>query len=317
MLTTTSQTTVPTARVAGRVRRAVPTSAHSTAARGARYLVLPALLFSIVLTQIPFLLTIVFSTLNWNQLRPDEIGFTGFSNYTAVFSSPEFVQSLWATVTITGSSVILSLLLGMGLALLMDRTFPGRAIARTLVITPFLVMPAAAALIWKWSMFDATSGILNWALSLVGAPPVAWNTDMPAATVIILLTWQFTPFMMLILLAGLQSQSREVLEAAAMDGAGALRVFGAITLPHLRPYVDIAVLLGTVMLIQVFDPVAIMTKGTGGSKTLPYLLYERAFIGLDVGQAAAFGVITVIITIVVATVALRTLFKVFMNGGTR
>jgi sorbitol/mannitol transport system permease protein len=234
-----------------------------------------------------------------------------------VFSSPEFVQSLWATVTITGSSVILSLLLGMGLALLMDRTFPGRAIARTLVITPFLVMPAAAALIWKWSMFDATSGILNWALSLVGAPPVAWNTDMPAATVIILLTWQFTPFMMLILLAGLQSQSREVLEAAAMDGAGALRVFGAITLPHLRPYVDIAVLLGTVMLIQVFDPVAIMTKGTGGSKTLPYLLYERAFIGLDVGQAAAFGVITVIITIVVATVALRTLFKVFMNGGTR
>jgi sorbitol/mannitol transport system permease protein len=78
MLTTTSQTTVPTARVAGRVRRAVPTSAHSTAARGARYLVLPALLFSIVLTQIPFLLTIVFSTLNWNQLRPDEIGFTGF-----------------------------------------------------------------------------------------------------------------------------------------------------------------------------------------------------------------------------------------------
>jgi sorbitol/mannitol transport system permease protein len=279
--------------------------------------VLPALLFSIVLTQIPFLLTIVFSTLNWNQLRPDEIGFTGFSNYTAVFASPEFVQSLWATVTITGSSVILSLLLGMGLALLMDRTFPGRAIARTLVITPFLVMPAAAALIWKWSMFDATSGILNWALGLVGAPPVAWNTDLPAVTVVVLLTWQFTPFMMLILLAGLQSQSKEVLEAAAMDGAGAFRVFGAITLPHLRPYVDIAVLLGTVMLIQVFDPVAIMTKGTGGSKTLPYLLYERAFIGLDVGQAAAFGVITVIITIVVATVALRTLFKVFMNGGTR
>ena len=121
----------------------------------------------------------------------------------------------------------------------------------------------------------------------------------------------------IILLAGLQSQSKEVIEAAAMDGAGAFRVFGAITLPHLRPYIDIAVLLGTVMLIQVFDPVAIMTKGTGGSKTLPYLLYERAFIGLDVGQAAAFGVITVIITIVVATVALRTLFKVFMNGGTR
>jgi sorbitol/mannitol transport system permease protein len=279
--------------------------------------VLPALLFSIVLTQIPFLLTIVFSTLNWNQLRPDEIRFTGLGNYAAVFSSPEFLQSLWATVSITASSVVLSLVLGMVLALLLDRAFPGRALARTLVITPFLVMPAAAALVWKWSMFDANAGILNWVLSVVGLPPVAWNTDLPTVTVIILLTWQFTPFMMLILLAGLQSQSKEVLEAAAMDGAGAVRVFGAITLPHLRQYVDIAVLLGTVMLIQVFDPVAIMTKGTGGSKTLPYLLYERAFIGLDVGQAAAFGVITVLITIVVATVALRTLFKVFMNGGTR
>lgn len=288
-----------------------------TAARQARLLVLPALIFSIVLTQIPFLVTIVFSTLKWNQLRPDEIRFAGFDNYAAVFTGPEFVQSLWATVSITGSSVILSLVFGLLLALLLDRTFPGRALARTLIITPFLVMPAAAALIWKWSMLDANVGVVNWALSLVGVPPVAWNTDVPVATIIILLTWQFTPFMMLILLAGLQSQSREVLEAASVDGAGPIRVFGAITLPHLRQYIDIAVLLGAIMLLQVFDPVAIMTKGTGGTKTLPYLLYERAFIGLDVGQAAAFGVITVAITIVVATLALRTLFKVFMNGGAR
>jgi sorbitol/mannitol transport system permease protein len=288
-----------------------------SAARQARLLVLPALIFSIVLTQIPFLVTIVFSTLKWNQLRPDEIRFAGFDNYAAVFTGPEFVQSLWATVSITGSSVILSLVFGLLLALLLDRTFPGRALARTLIITPFLVMPAAAALIWKWSMLDANVGVVNWALSLVGVPPVAWNTDVPVATIIILLTWQFTPFMMLILLAGLQSQSREVLEAASVDGAGPFRVFGAITLPHLRQYIDIAVLLGAIMLLQVFDPVAIMTKGTGGTKTLPYLLYERAFIGLDVGQAAAFGVITVAITIVVATLALRTLFKVFMNGGAR
>ncbi|MDZ4045065.1 MAG: sugar ABC transporter permease [Rhodoglobus sp.] len=288
-----------------------------SAARQARLLVLPALIFSIVLTQIPFLVTILFSTLKWNQLRPDEIRFAGFDNYAAVFTGPEFVQSLWATVSITGSSVILSLVFGLLLALLLDRTFPGRALARTLIITPFLVMPAAAALIWKWSMLDANVGVVNWALSLVGVPPVAWNTDVPVATIIILLTWQFTPFMMLILLAGLQSQSREVLEAASVDGAGPFRVFGAITLPHLRQYIDIAVLLGAIMLLQVFDPVAIMTKGTGGTKTLPYLLYERAFIGLDVGQAAAFGVITVAITIIVATLALRTLFKVFMNGGAR
>jgi sorbitol/mannitol transport system permease protein len=132
-----------------------------------------------------------------------------------------------------------------------------------------------------------------------------------------MLTWQYTPFMMLILLAGLQSQSREVLEAASVDGAGAWRTFQWITLPHLRQYVEIAVLLGTIMLLQVFDPIAIITKGTGGTKTLSYLLYERAFVGLNVGEAAAYGVVTVLLTIVVATVALRNLFKVFMDGGDR
>ena len=131
------------------------------------------------------------------------------------------------------------------------------------------------------------------------------------------LTWQYTPFMMLILLAGLQSQPGDVLEAAAVDGAGPVRTFITMTLPHLRQYVELAVLLGTIMLLQVFDPIAIMTRGTGGTKTLSYLLYERAFVGLEIGEAAAYGVLTVIITIIVATVALRTLFKIFQTEGAR
>lgn len=286
-------------------------------ARQARALVMPALFFSIALTQIPFLVTIYFSFLDWNQLRPADIEFTWFSNYVGVFTGSEFGSSLFATVTITGSAVILSLLLGLLFAILLDRKFLGRGVVRTLMITPFLIMPAAASLIWKWSMLDANVGMVNVGLNLIGLPSVAWNTEFPALTIVILLTWQFTPFMMLILLAGLQSQSREVLEAASVDGAGPLRTFQSMTLPHLRQYIEIATLLGGIMLLQVFDPIAIMTKGTGGTKTLSYLLYERAFIGLDVGQAAAYGVVTVIITIVVATIALRTLFRVFMEGGTR
>lgn len=283
----------------------------------ARSLILPALIFALILTQIPFLVTIYFSMLNWNQLYPNEIGFNWFANYVTVFTGPDFLSSLFATVLITGSSVILSLLFGLGFAILLDRKFPGQTLARTLLITPFLIMPAAAALIWKWSMLDANVGMINYALTSLGLPAIAWNTDLPAVTIIMLLTWQYTPFMMLILLAGLQSQSREVLEAASVDGSGAFRTFQWITLPHLRQYIEIATLLGSIMLLQVFDPIAIMTKGTGNTKTLSYLLYERAFIGLDVGQAAAFGVVTVVITILVATIALRTLFKVFMNGGDR
>ena len=295
--------------------RIVPSTKRKS--RVARGLVLPALIVSIALTQIPFLVTIIVSFTNWNQLRPDETGFAGLNNYFTIFANGDFLSSLWATVSITGSSVILALALGLGFALLMDRHFLGQGIARTLLITPFLVMPAAASLLWKFLMLDVNNGAVNVALNAVGLPSVAWNTDLPPVTIVILMTWQFTPFMMLILLAGLQSQSKEVLEAASVDGAGPVRTFRYMTLPHLRQYIEIAVLLGGIMLLQLFDPIAIMTKGTGGTKTLPYLLYERAFIGLDIGQAAAFGVVTVIITLAVASIALRSLFKVFVEGKVR
>lgn len=282
-----------------------------------RALLWPALTVSIILTQIPFVVTIYFSTQNWNLLRPGQRSFVGLDNYVRVITDGTFLSSAFATVLITGTSVILSLVLGMLFAVLLDRQFLGRGIARTLMITPFLVMPAAAALIWKWSILDASTGMLNWFLGLVGISPVAWNTDLPVVTIIMVLTWQYTPFMMLILLAGLQSQSREVLEAASVDGAGPFRTFTLITLPHMRQYIEIGVLLASIMLLQVFDPIAIMTRGAGGTKTLSYLLYERAFVGLEIGEAAAYGVITVILTIAVALVALRTLFKIFSNDGIR
>lgn len=280
-----------------------------------RAMLWPALATSIVLTQIPFVMTIYYSLQSWNMLRPGDRGFAGLDNYAHVLRDGSFLSSLGATVAVTGTSVVLSTLLGLLFAVLLDRNFLGRGVARTLMITPFLVMPAAAALVWKWSILDAATGMANWGLGLVGLPPVAWNTEVPIVTIILVLTWQYTPFAMLILLAGLQAQNKDVLEAAAVDGAGPLRTFGSITLPHLRQYVEIAVLLASIMLLQVFDPIAIMTRGTGGTKTLSYLLYERAFIGLEVGEAAAYGVMTVLVTIVVASVALRTLFKVFSTEG--
>ncbi|KRE59372.1 sugar ABC transporter permease [Nostocoides sp. Soil756] len=285
--------------------------------RAARGLLAPAVLFLVLLTQIPFLVTIGFSLVKWNLLYPQDRGFTGLDNYATALTSGALGPSILATVLITALSVILSVLFGLLFALLLDRPFRGRALARTLMITPFLVMPAAAALIWKYSMFDTNIGILNWVSRSLHLPVLAWSTDHPLLTVVTVLTWQFTPFMMLILLAGLQGQDKGILEAAQVDGAGTWRTFTWITLPHLRMYVEIGVLLGAVIILQVFDPIAILTKGTGGTKTLAYLLYERAFIGLDVGEAAAYGVVTVILTIIVATVALRTLFKVFMAGGSR
>ena len=282
-----------------------------------RFLLLPAVIFLILLTQIPFVTTIGYSLTDWNLLYPEDREFAGLDNYTSALTSGDLWPSIKATVLITALSVTLAVLFGLLFAVLLDRQFRGRALARTLMITPFLIMPAAASLIWKYSIFDTNIGMINWGLRSVGAPVVSWSTEHPMASVVIVLTWQFTPFMMLILLAGLQGQDKGILEAAMVDGAGPWRTFTWITLPHLRMYIEIGVLLGSVIIIQVFDPIAILTKGTGGTKTLAYLLYERAFIGLDIGQAAAYGVVTVILTIIVATIALKSVFKVFMAGGSR
>jgi sorbitol/mannitol transport system permease protein len=279
-----------------------------------RKLLAPALIFSITLTQIPFLVTIYFSLMQWNLLKPQDKAFAGVDNYIYVFKTGDLLPAVIATVGLTAFSVISSLLVGLFFAVLLDRKFTGQSIARTLVITPFLIMPAASALIWKYSMFDTNIGVINFVVQKLGFSAIGWSTQYPYLSVIILLTWQFAPFMMLILLSGLQSQSSEVLEAASVDRAGVWRTFAFITLPHLRQYIEIAILLGTIMLLQAFDPIAIMTKGTGGTKTLAYLLYERAFVGMNVGQAAAYGVVTVILTIVVATISLRSLFKVFISG---
>jgi sorbitol/mannitol transport system permease protein len=282
-----------------------------------RALLWPALVAAIVLTQIPFLATVYFSTQRWNLLRPDDRGFAGFDNYAKVFSGSELYNSLEATFVITGTSVLLSLVFGLGLALLLNRTFFGRGVARTLLITPFLVMPAAASLAWKWNLMDANFGLFRWVMNSLGFDAIQWNTDVPVISVILVLVWQFMPFMMLILLAGLQSQDSDILEAAALDGAGKIKIFFLMTMPHLRQYIEIGVLLGTILLLATFDPIFILTGGSGGTKTLPVLLYEKAFIALEVGQAAAYGVITVILTIIFATLLLRTVFRIFSQQGVR
>jgi sorbitol/mannitol transport system permease protein len=286
-------------------------------ARRRRLPLLPALLFMIVVTQIPFVFTIIFSFQSWNLIRPGSQKWVWFSNYVSVFTDTAALQALLTEVLMTASAVIISLVLGVGLAVLLDRKFPGRGVVRTLLISPFLIMPTVAGLLWKTTMLDPVYGILNYLLGLVGAGPVDFVSSYPMASVITVLVWEWTPFMMLICLAGLQSQSGEVLEAAGMDGAGPLRTFLSITLAHLRSYLELGGLLGAIYLINTFDVIYMMTQGGPGTATtnLPFYIYQRAFLGFDIGQASALGVVTVIGTIIVATVALRTLFSVFSAAG--
>lgn len=276
---------------------------------------LPALIFTIIATQIPFLITIWYSLRSWNLLNPDSDVFVGFRNYIGIFTDSTFRQVAMNSVLYTLGCVMLAMLLGIGLALLLDRKFIGQGVVRTMLITPFLIMPVVSAILWSISMFNPSYGLVNWIIGLVGISPVAWTSQFPFLSVLIALVWQWTPFMMLLVLAGLQSQPKDVLEAAQMDGASALHTFFYITIPHLRRYIELGVLLGAIYVVNTFDQIYLMTAGGPGTQSanLPYYIYQRAFLGFDIGQAAAMGVVVVIATIVIAIVALRLIFKSFMS----
>ncbi|WP_158880456.1 carbohydrate ABC transporter permease [Amycolatopsis anabasis] len=275
---------------------------------------LPALIFTIAVTQIPFLLTVFYSLQSWNLVRPGSRHFVGLRNYVDVFADSQFRGAMLNTVVLTVVCVLISMLLGLGLALLLDRKFLGRGVVRTLLITPFLILPAAGALLWKTTMFDPTYGLLN----VVFGGNTDWLSEFPLASVMAQIVWQWTPFMMLLILAGLQAQSTEVLEAAQVDGAGRWRTFASITLPQLSRYLQLAVLLGAIYIVNSFDAIFLMTQGGPGtaSTNLPYYIYQRAFEGFDVGQSSAMGVIVVALTLIVATFALRLMFRTFdVSGG--
>ncbi len=274
---------------------------------------LPALIFTIAITQAPFVVTVWYSLQSWNLVRPGSEQFVGLSNYVDVFADSQFRNAAINTIVITGSCVVVSLLLGLAFAVLLDHEFVGRGVVRTLLITPFLVMPVAGALLWKTTMFDPVFGIVNFVLSPFGVGDIDWVSQYPMFSVVTALVWQWTPFMMLLLLAGLQSQSKEVLEAAQVDGATPLRTFVSVTLPHLRRFIELSVLLGAIYVVNTFDQIYMMTQGGPGTATsnLPFYIYQRAFLGFDVGQAAAMGVVVVVGTIIVATFALRLIFTSF------
>jgi sorbitol/mannitol transport system permease protein len=284
----------------------------STAAKR-RLPLLPALVFVIAVTQLPFLLTVFYSFQSWNLVRPGSRHFVGLQNYVDVFSDTTFLVALLNTVVLTVVCVFVALLLGLGLAILLDRKFFGRGVVRTLLITPFLILPAAGALLWKTTMFDPTYGLLHF----VFGTDVDWLSEFPLAAVMAQIVWQWTPFMMLLILAGLQSQSKEVLEAANVDGAGRWRTFVSITLPHLSRFLQLATLLGAIYIVNSFDAIFLMTQGGPGtaSTNLPYYIYQRAFEGFDVGQSSAMGVVVVILTMIVATFALRLMFRTFSVSG--
>lgn len=274
-------------------------------ARGKRvWLHFPALAFMIVLTQIPFLLAVWFSLHAWNLLVPTEgFPFVGLANYITEFvSDPNFWPVIWNTVQLVVGAIVLALIGGTILALLLNRPIWGRGVLRAVSTVPFLVTPSVMALIWKNLFLSPSSGMVDWLFHLVGLPSVAWFSTYPLQSITFIVAWEWTPFVMLVILAGLQSIPDEVMEAARVDGANAFMIFWLITFPLLRKAYEIALLFGTIFIFQTFAEIYVTTSGGPGlsTNTLPYYTYRTAFTSFQIGQASALGVIGVIVAIFAA-----------------
>jgi sorbitol/mannitol transport system permease protein len=279
---------------------------------------LPALLYVVVVTQLPFVVSIYYSFTNLKDktqsLIPEPTKFVGLDNYRQIFSDPFFREAMWTSVKMTVLAVLLSLVIGTSFAILLDRKFFARGVIRTLLITPFLLMPVVAALIWKQQMFSSLFGVLNKVLEFLGFNSVAFISDHPLGSIVTVLVWQWTPFMMLIVLAGLQSQPADILEAADVDGATSFGVFRQLTLPHLRRYLELGALLGSIYIVQAFDAIDVMTGGGPGSTNVPYFVYQESIGGgFRYGSASAYAIVVVIFSIVIATLALRLLSSLFRD----
>jgi len=279
---------------------------------------LPALVYMIAITQLPFLVSIYYSFTNLKDktqsLIPEPTRFIGIDNYKQIFSDPFFRQAVWTSLKMTVLAVLLSLLIGTLFALLLDRKFLGQGLIRTLLITPFLLMPVVAALIWKQQMFSSLFGILDKVLNFLGLNSVAFISSHPLGSIVTVLVWQWTPFMMLIILAGLQSQPGDIIEAANVDGASAVGIFRQLTLPHLRRYLELGALLGSIFIVQAFDAIDVMTGGGPGSTNVPYYVYQESIGGgFRYGSASAYAIVVVIFAIIIATFALRVLSSLFKD----
>lgn len=266
----------------------------------------------IAVTQLPFLVSIYYSFTNLKDrtqsLIPEPTRYVGIDNYKAIFSDPFFREAMWTSVKMTVLAVVLSLVFGTLFALLLDRKFFGQGFVRTLLITPFLLMPVVAALIWKQQMFSSLFGILDKVLEFLGFSSVAFISDHPLGSIVTVLVWQWTPFMMLIMLAGLQSQPSDIIEAAGVDGATPFAIFRQLTLPHLRRYLELGALLGSIYIVQAFDAVDQMTGGGPGSTNIPYFVYQESIGGgFRYGSASAYAIVVVVFSIVIATFSLRVL----------
>jgi multiple sugar transport system permease protein len=273
---------------------------------------IPGMAFLIAISVYPTLYSLNASFYRWNLAASARRSLTGFRNYELLLSDPSFWHSVAVTLVYVTFVVALELTIGLALALLFFRRFPGDHFLRALLILPMVVAPVVVGLLWRY-MLNPQFGIVSYLMSLVGLPRVDFLGDPGLAlpTLIVIDVWQWTPFTFLILLAALQGVPEDVIEAARIDGARSMRILFDHILPMIRYPVAVALVLRLLDAFRVYDIIYMTTRGgpIDATQTLSWQIYDLGFKSFDIGYAAAYSWLMLILVVAISTVALAILFR--------
>ncbi|WP_291869755.1 sugar ABC transporter permease [Bradyrhizobium sp.] len=270
----------------------------------------PFVVTALVFMVYPIAEAIRMAFFNYNPLRPDLVSYAGMSNFEFIFSDPLFWSSFGQGTVWTLLSILFQTVFGVGIALLLHRKLFGMAIFRGMLLFPYIVPTVVIALIWRW-IFNPEIGVVNYGLLSVGliGEPIYWlsTPTMAMASTIMLNVWKYTPFVVICVLARLQSVPLELYDAAKVDGAGAFRRFLDVTLPQLREVLIVVIVFRTIWTFNKFEEIYLLTKGGPGTSTFNLAVYsfEQSMASLRLGVGAATGVVMMIMLMIGSVVYLR------------
>jgi ABC-type sugar transport system permease subunit len=308
-VTATPQSAAPS----GIPSRAGRHAGHALEARERRFgyaLVAPLIVVLVLITAYPLGYNIWNSLHHVDYLLPPLGGWAALSNYAKLFSDNQFVPALVHTLLFTVVSVIVETVIGLGIALALNKPFRGRGLVRAAVFIPWAVPTVVSAELWR-TMFDPQQGFVNFILTKLHLPlaTTTWldNTWTAWGAILVADAWRNTPFIAIVLLAGLQVIPADIYEAARIDGANAWNTFRRLTLPLLMPALSVALIFRTLQSFLIFDVVYIMTGGGPGTATnvLAYLNYKAFFVLFDYGYGGAVSVALVVVALIIAQIYTR------------
>ena len=274
----------------------------------AKLLQAPSIILLLLWMIVPLSMTLYFSFMRYNLLYPERTGFDGLLNYNFFLTDPALYDSIVNSLTLVGSIIVISVVFGLSIALLLQNAFRGRGIVRVMLISPFFIMPTVNALLWKNMFMNPVYGLFAFISGIFGWPVIDWMADFPLLSIIIMLSWQWTPFALLIFMTSLQSMDKEQVEAAEIEGAGFWSKFYYLTLPHLSRAIAVVVMIQAIFHLSIFAEIFVTTGGGPGymSTNTTFLIFSQALLQFDVGVASAGGVFAIVVANIIAFFLIKT-----------